>query len=126
MNTSQPEDGWRDEVWTDSADAINIIIDGPWDTTVRPRPPPIPPYMPRGKRSERVSGAAATEPDDLAKNEGLTQGDEATAGSSDAILVICDGPWDTTVRPRPPHIPPYMPGGKPPEQAPPPKDKPSE
>src|SRR5438132_378762 len=46
MNTPQPEDRWQDEVWTDSSDAINISFDGPWDTTVRPRPPHIPPYSP--------------------------------------------------------------------------------
>jgi hypothetical protein len=46
MSTPQPEDGCQNEVWTDSSNAILITIDGPWDTTVRPRPPHIPPYSP--------------------------------------------------------------------------------
>jgi hypothetical protein len=63
---------------------------------------------------------SAPQPDDLPQDEILSIGDDVIPDSSDAILVFFDGPWDTTVRPRPPHIPPYMPRGKPPEQAPPP------
>jgi hypothetical protein len=35
--------------------------------------------------------------------------------SSDAILIIDDGPGDTTIRPRPPNVPRYFPGREPPE-----------
>ena len=34
----------------DSSDSPHLIFDGPWDTTVRPRPPHIPRYTPRGER----------------------------------------------------------------------------
>jgi hypothetical protein len=71
---------------------------------------------------------SAPQPDDLPHDEILSIGDDVTVDSSDAILVIIDGPWDTTVRPRPPHIPPYSPGAIPPgrlryHQAPPPEEK---
>jgi hypothetical protein len=40
--------------------------------------------------------------------------DDQGTTSSDAILVISDGPGDTTPRPRPPNIPRYFPGREPP------------
>lgn len=39
---------------------------------------------------------------------------EVLFDSSDDILVIVDGPGDTTVRPRPPNVPRYYPGRTPP------------
>ena len=60
--------------------------------------------------------SSAPSPDNIPRNEVWTD-------SPDTILVIFDGPWDTTARPGPPHIPPYSPHGKPPEQTPQPPTK---
>ena len=49
MNTPLPDDAPEDEATPTSFDSILIEFDGPWDTTVRPRPPHIPPYMPEGR-----------------------------------------------------------------------------
>jgi hypothetical protein len=40
-----------------------------------------------------------------ARPNATPNGDELSPNSSDSPLIIIDGPWDTTVRPRPPHIP---------------------
>ncbi len=45
-------------------------------------------------------------------------GDRVSPDSLDSPLVIIDGPWDTTVRPRPPYIPHDNPFGVPPAQRP--------
>ena len=60
------------------------------------------------------------------QSEPLPQ-EEGVPNSWDSILITIDGPWDNTIRPRPPHIPPYMPGGKQaePPTPPPPPDKPT-
>lgn len=72
MNTPQPEDKRQNEVWTDSLDAIDVIINGPWDTTIRPRPPHIPPYMPRGKPPEQPpQPPPAKGDDDLSKDDSV-------------------------------------------------------
>jgi hypothetical protein len=68
---------------------------------------------------------SAPQPDDLPRDEIVFMGDEVWTDSSDSPLVVFDGPWDTTVRPRPPHIPPYMPGGNPSPQRPPEQPPPS-
>jgi hypothetical protein len=49
MILSQPEPNPSDEPTPDSSDSVLVIIDGPGDTTHRPRPANIPPYSPRGK-----------------------------------------------------------------------------
>jgi hypothetical protein len=69
MNTSEPEDEWQDEVWTDSSGAIDIIINGPWDTTIRPRPPDIPPYSPRGKPPQQSSPPPTQGDDELPRGD---------------------------------------------------------
>jgi hypothetical protein len=39
---------------------------------------------------------------------------KAVPNSTNSVLVIIDGPGDTTRKPRPPHIPPYSPRNIPP------------
>ena len=47
MKAPEPEPQKSDEVVTDSLNSILVVIDGPGDTTVRPRDPRIPRSWPR-------------------------------------------------------------------------------
>jgi hypothetical protein len=51
-------------------------------------------------------------------SESPHDGSEAGFDSSDSPLLIIDGPWDSTVRPRRPNSPRYFPGRTPPEEEP--------
>jgi hypothetical protein len=47
MSMQQPEPRKTDWVVTESLNTILVVIDGPGDTTIRPRPPNIPHSWPR-------------------------------------------------------------------------------
>lgn len=54
--------------------------------------------------------APSQEPIEPKKSEPLTD-------SSNSPLIICDGPWDNTIRPARPNLPRYYPGRKPPNES---------
>jgi hypothetical protein len=57
-------------------------------------------------------------------NESEKNGNRSYTDSSDAILFICEGPGNTTRRPRPPDLPRYLPGQIPPDEEPPTEEEP--
>lgn len=50
----------------------------------------------------------------------------SSTDSADSPLVICDGPEDTTVRPRRPNMPPFWPADMPLPKPPDPENKPAD
>jgi hypothetical protein len=47
MSMPQREPGKKDEVILESRDSVLIVLTGPGDTTIRPRPPNIPRCWPK-------------------------------------------------------------------------------
>jgi hypothetical protein len=107
MSLPESQPNGKREIYFDSSECDLIMIEGPGDTTVRPRPPHVPRYAPSRTAPESASNG------------------ETTPDLVESPLIIIEGPGDTTVRPRPPHVPRYGSGDKPPvSQAPPKPEKP--
>ena len=86
-----------------------VVIDGPGDTTRRPRPPYIP-YTPPDPPEE--------------KKETPQENNNGSCGPfevGNSFLVVFEGPGDTTRRPRPSYIP-YTPPDPPEEKKEPPQE----
>jgi hypothetical protein len=54
MNVPQPDHNGKNGDYVDSADSEIIMIEGPGDTTIRPRPSYVPPYSSRPKPPEQA------------------------------------------------------------------------
>ena len=69
MNEAQPDPIPRDEERPNSWDSLSLFIDGPWDTTVRPRPPHIPRSSPGARPPEQPPRPEKGDDDELPKGD---------------------------------------------------------
>jgi hypothetical protein len=120
MSLPESQPNRNREVYFDSSESDLIMIEGPGDTTVRPRPPYVPRYAP-GERTPKQPPPAPPEQAAAKLPEPHANGNQdAFADSSETQLIFIDGPGDTTIRPRPAYVPRYPATRTPPEQNPPP------